>query len=208
MNARSGASLWGFLLITPAIFLLFAGVRAWQAMTGNQVPSVVTYAQFVQKMPQSGWYTITGAVVDVTKSVYWEQNGVCVDVFAPLQPANGAFSRSPDVYVEIDDSPTLSAMIDMNHARHNGGEQAARTYVAQHRDIFLQRREISGLVSYGRRDPMGEWSQAGVNAATVTFIADGWKPNPLLSYAGTGLGALLTLLSVGLLIKGWLASRR
>lgn len=205
------SGLFGFLLLIPAVFLTGAGVKAWIAMAQYKEPITVTYAEFAKKMPNSGWYTVTGAMVDVSRAVYWEQNGVCVDVFAPLIPLNGQYtplSRFPDIYVEVDDSRTLTAMIDSKYAHRSRGEQGEREYVNQHRDVFWQRRDVSGLVSLGRRDPMGEWSRLGINAATVTFIADGWKPNALLAYGGTLSGLALSLLCIGMLIKSFLDSRR
>jgi hypothetical protein len=195
-------TVWGFLLLIPSLFLLTSGAKALMAMMQYKAPKVVSYAEFTKTMPKSGWYTIKGGAVDVRKAVYWEQNGVCVDVYAPLQPVTGGANHSNDIYVEIDDPKTLSVFQDLTYARKKEGEAGAQRFIAKHIDTFLQHRDVSGTISYGHRDPLGEWSNAGLNADTLTFVDDGWRPNPLLGYAGTGVGVLLTLLALSLLAKG------
>ena len=204
---RVPPGVWGLLLLAPALYLLIAGGKAWLESTQNKTLTVVSYAEFVKRMPKSGWYTITGGMVDVRKSVYWDENGVCVGVFAPLQPADGSSRNSADIYVEIDSPATLSVFQDMTYARKRGGDAGAQSFMAQHMDIFVQRRDVSGLVSYGHRDPIGEWARAGLDAATITFLEDGWKPNLLFGYIGTATGAVLTALALRLLAKSFQRGR-
>lgn len=206
MSARSTRGgmppgVLGLLLIVPSFSLLFVGAKAGLAAAQYKTPTVASYTEFARTMPKSGWYTITGGTVDVRKSVYWDENGVCVDVYAPLLPADGNGRAAADIYVEIDDPATLSAFQDMTYARRKGGQAEAQRFMAQHMDKFVQRRDVSGLVSYGHRDPLGEWSKAGLDAATTTFVADGWKPNPTFGYVGTAAGVVLTALALWLLAK-------
>lgn len=186
----------GSVLLLVVAALLWSSITAWVAAARYSTPVKATYGQFAQATPQSGWYTVTGCMADVRKAVYWDENGVCIDVYAPVVPVHGRPSTNLDLYVEIDDPRTLSAMIDMNHARRRGGEPAAQEFMRQNGDRFIQVRDFSGLVSHGHRDPIGEWAKAGVDAGSITFIADGWRPNLALAYGGTGAGTVLLLLAL------------
>ena len=145
---------------------------------------------------------MTGAVLDVGKAVYRDENNVPIVVYAPLRSANGNASAASEIYVTLKDPKTLSGFLDMSYARRNGGEPAAQNYARQHRDVFLQKRDVSGLVYFGRRDPVGDWAKVGLDAANITFIEDGWSPNPGLGYTEITSGFVLSLICLGMIRKG------
>ncbi len=188
-----------FLLLFPCLFLGACGIKVLYTSTQFRSPTTLTYDQFVKQSPKSGWYTITGAEVDIANSVYWDESGVSVYVYAPLRSSRGG---ETDIYVEVTDHKTQAAFQDLTYARKKGGDAGAREFASRRRDIFFQKRDVSGLVSFGRRDPMGEWSRAGLDAANTTFIEDGWKPNPALGYVGTIVGLILSALCLVTLGKG------
>ena len=202
-RARIPPGGWGLFLLVPAVYFFLSGVKAWMAAAQNKAPTVVSYVEFTRRVPTAGWYTITGCVVDLTHSVYWTENNVCIDVYAPLLPGNGRSRDGSDIYVEIDDPSTITAVQDSSEARKRGGPSEANLPAAA-----PQRRDVSGLVSFGSRDPVGDWSKAGVNAATTTFIYDGWKPNPTYGYVATLAGLAFAVVSVRLLAKGFAGGPR
>lgn len=189
----------GFLFFIVALAIIGVGVRIVLIASSNSTLSTLTYSEFAHKMPKSGWYRVTGTVLDVAHSVYWEENDVPINVYAPVRPLTGKDTAPDEIYVELTDSKTLSGFLDMNYARRKGGDAAAQRFAQAHRDVFLQKRDISGLVTFGHRDPMGEWAKVGLDAANVTFIEDGWKPNQGLGYAGCVTGLVLALICIGLM---------
>ncbi len=202
-DPRVPRGLLGFLFLFPALFALGAGIKVCIASLKNPRATEITYADFSKLAPKNGWYTIKNVTTDVTKSVYWEQNGVCIDVFAPVSDSKVAVNSAVDLYVEISDSKTLSAFQDMKYARRDSGENGARKFVRDHASTFLQKRDISGLVSFGHRDPMGEWSKAGLDAANITLIEDRWKPNLPGGLAGAAFGLISLVLCIGAMIADW-----
>jgi len=193
------AAKLGFLYGILSLFLLGFGIKTLIDAHGKTAPIPITIEEFRRTHPAPGWYTITGAWADVTGSVYWEENGVVIDVYAPLSNVkNGSKS---DIYVELTDSKTLSAFIDMGYARKKGGESAAREFRQAHRDVFRQQRDFSGLVTVGVRDPMGEWSKLGIDATNVIMIEDGWKPGTTKGVVCTLIGGLSALFCFGVLVR-------
>ncbi len=191
----------GILFLVPALFVLGMGTKNVVTSSRNSICTTLTYSEFAKQMPKSGWYRITGTVLDVAKSVYWEENGVPIDVFAPVRPTSGRDTASGDIYVELTDPKTLSGFMDLNSARKSGGEVGARNFAMQHKDIFLQKRDISGLVTFGHRDPVGEWSKLGLDAANLTFIEDGWILKIGQAYFETVMGLVFTLICIGMMSK-------
>jgi hypothetical protein len=141
--------------------------------------------------------------MDVKRSVYWEQNGVCISVFAPLTPSSGYTVADPDIFVELSDPKTLGAFLDLSYARKKDGEAGAVKFISQHGDIFVQKRNVSGLVTFGHRDPIGDWAKAGLDASNTTFVEDGWRPNQILGYGCTAVGIVLTILCLLQMAKGY-----
>ena len=191
--------VWAMLIGIPSFFLTYYGIKMWVDMVQNPKPIAVTLAVFQRNPPKSGWYLIKGCEVNLTKAIYWEQNGVCSDAFAPISPNNAAGSAGANIYAEISDSSSLTLLQDMIYARSKDG--GASKFISQHLDKFIQRRDVSGIVSYGRRDPMGELSKAGLQADATTFIEDGWQPNTFTAYGGSLGGGALTLFSLFLVVK-------
>ena len=152
----------GFLCLVPSLFLFGAGVRAWLTSHAYPIPRTLTYTQFVSRKPISGWYTITGAFMDVKKSVYWEQNGVCISVFAPLIPNSGYYVAGPDIYVELSDPKTLSAFLDSGHTHVRAVGRSAVNDLLRNMKTYSYKGappRFSGLVSFGHRDPIGRLGQ-------------------------------------------------
>jgi len=191
----------GILFLVPALFVLGLGIKNMITSSRNSVCTTLTYSEFARQLPKSGWYKVTGTVLDVANSVYWEQNGVPIDVFAPVRPVTGRDTAAGDIYVELTDPKTLSGFMDLNSARRSGGEVGARNDALKHTDVFLQKRDISGLVTFGHRDPVGEWSKLGLDAANLTFIQDGWIPKTSLAYFETVVGLVFVLTCIGMMSK-------
>ena len=189
--------VWAMLIGIPSFFLAYYGIKMWVDMAQNPKPIPITLAEFQRNPPKSGWYVIKGCEVNLIKSVFWEQNGVCVEVFAPISPNSAGAS----IYAEIATPSTLNLLQDMTYARRKGGEAGVRNFTSKHLDMLIQRRDVSGIVSFGRRDPLGELAKAGLQADSTTFIEDGWLPNPLMAYGGSLGGGALTLFSVLLVVK-------
>ena len=185
--------LWGFL------FLALVAYSVKCAITANKfkAPTVLTLAEFVQKQPKEGWYTIKNVRLDMLHTVSWEENNVPTEVNAPIM---GLPRSAPQIFATLKDSKTLSGFIDLGYAQRKG-QAEARAFIQQHNDVFHQQKDVSGLVSVGKRDPLGEWQKAGVDPATVVCIEDGWSPNPNLAYAGVVIGLVLSALCFGYVRK-------
>jgi hypothetical protein len=183
LRLETAAMLWGFLFLALAAYSIKCAITAKKF----KAPVVVTLAEFLKLQPTEGWYTIKNVRLDMAHTVNWEENNVTIEVNAPLM---GLPKSAPQIFATLKDPKVLSAYIDHGYAQRKGPAEA-QAFMAQHADVFrAQQRDISGLVSVGKRDPMGEWQKAGVEPATVVCIEDGWAPNPTLAYVGilTGLG--------------------
>ncbi len=192
-TADTVAMLWLLLFLV----LVGYGIKLYLTSSAYKAPVVVSLAEFVKQEPKSGWYTVKDCQLDMAHTVNWEENNVTIEVNAPIL---GLPRSAPQIYASLTDSKTLSAFVDLGYARKKGPAEA-RSFVQQHYDVFHQRKDVSGLVTVGKRDPMGEWQQAGVEAATVVCIEDGWQPNFKGAYAAIGIGLAMCGVCVAVIVR-------
>jgi len=205
---------FGCIIALVAFYLLIAGGQKLYDAIVNAHPKTITYSDFRNNPPDSGWYHITGCQLDLTRMLVWQKSGQADETYIPIYAANGvdAMLNRPDsdqtpLLASFTDSATLRDIADFNQNTKGTVDQSAK-WIITHEDEVFPVRDIEGTVRHGTdvdsdlQDKIA--STLKVSSSYFDIVDAGNKPSALIGIIEV-LGGLACL-AVGVSVL--LASRR
>jgi hypothetical protein len=178
--------------------LLGVGVKTLMEARANPAPQEITYAQFSQTSPSSGWYHVSGCRLDLSNAVVEEQNNVPVRAFVPVFDVRNPQQRTTHIFADMDDRKTLVLFLDQEEQQRYHSKQEQQLWQTAHRSEFTVNRDVAGLTRKGvryLRDLSNEFAPvADADPDALVVLSADWKPNPTLAAIELSSGALLGLI--------------
>jgi hypothetical protein len=185
-------------LLAVCLVLVFLGAMDLRTLLRNPEPARMSITELERGSPDRAWLIVEGGFLDLLQAIS-TSGSVEVEAFlVPLKSAPEATSYR--VLVETRD-PGIVDALKTYHFKLDSEEERAR-YVAEHRDVFLGRRDVTGMLMTGlvgstNRDRLRSLaSRYGEDLpADPVLITEGKEPARFRGFffAGVGLLGLLRL---------------
>lgn len=190
-----------FLLLMGIIVLPMAAIELKDGLAAKK-PTPLTWKQFGNEKPKSGWFKITGAQLDVVNVVWVESivTGKMGNIYVPARAANdeGVEDTPIEMLVKIND-PKIAATVQELKKLDKGTDEAAMKYVLSHAEQLIIERPLEGTLADGF-DEVDSGDKSAIQGAGATLANDfvilqeGAKPSIggriFMLLAGLSLSAL------------------
>jgi len=197
------------MVVVGALALLVLGIQGVFEASTNTHPTSITYDQFVQKSPGSGWYKITDGYLDLRKAFNSNHSGVHDNYVIALR----GMKESPGDPVHVMVIPTNGAVNDtmdnIFDMKHRGQIDELREFIRSNPDKIYVKTDVVGLIASGLN--AGETNRTRITGQDSSIdpnfiiIDERRKPNGLLAFGMLAAGIVLAV--VAFLIFGGSFSR-
>ena len=166
------------------LFLVMFGL-VWVVMGGGELrdnmaakaPTPLTWQEFVADKPESGWFKLSGAQLDLTGALWIENRltGEMGNIYVPARAAGELESENEaeppiEMLVKVDD-PKIKATVEELKKLDKGTDEAALNYVLSHADQLFIERPIVGTVAEGF-DAVDSDDESTLRSAEETLSSD------------------------------------
>ena len=192
-----------YTLLAICLLLLWLGWSDVSLLLHNPEPQTISLAQLVETGPPRAWLHVTGGYQDLAQAIS-TSGSIDLDAFlVPLKvhPSDTSFR----VLVETRD-PKILGLLKTYYFKLDS-EAAQARFRAEHKDEFLGRRDvtgmlITGLVASGNRDKLMTLAkQLGMKLPKdVIFISEGERPVTWRGFVFLAL-ALAGLVKFALMVR-------
>lgn len=163
--------LFGVVIAVP---LLFAGGAMTQSEREFPAPVVLTYAEFVKRKPEKGWYRIKEAALDLSEAAWVELpgTGLISDIHIPVHGLEEDTEHEPIRVLLIPEEGELTSTVrEMARIQKDEGEKAATEFVNRNMDRFWIERDVEGTIPSGFEQMATE--SAEINKVYGERLAEG-----------------------------------
>lgn len=133
--------------IFGAIALFYMGCSEVRDVMTYSHPTVLTYDQFIQQKPTTGWYTIKGGVLDAMDEVEKTENDEHEEYYVALIGPKDDPLKAQVHIVVVPDDPSLNATLDdASKMPDNPTDQQVDDFVKSHAGRLFIPRDVTGMV--------------------------------------------------------------
>lgn len=201
------AKILALCLVFASLLLFGFGGRLLKESLAYSELKQISYAECRKNPPTSGWYRITGCRVDLNNSVEELQNNIPVRAYAPIYAAKDAHQKQTSTFAEVNDSHSMSLLIDAFQQEKFHGKSAYDRWFQEHRAQMIVTKDVEGLVYQGIYRPTVDLNAKFAEVSDTDYsqfmmVAEGWKPEPQRAYTELTIGGACLIVAGRLFLRG------
>lgn len=163
-----------FLLLMSLVFLPMA-FGELQKTIATKTPTKIAFSQFVADLPEEGWFQISDMQLDVSESLYVDDDGKIGNIYVPARKKGGELildeNAAPiEVLVKTDD-PKIRALLEQVKAAEAKSDDAATTFFLSNIDKFQIVTNVSGTLASGL-DGLDDDDKRALERSDSKFASD------------------------------------
>ena len=156
--------------------LMFVGMGASELKEKSDIkaPTALTWQQFIVQKPESGWFRISGAQLEVADALWVEDliGGKMGNIYVPARLAdNETVEETPIEMLVVIDDPKIVATVKELKQLDKGTDEAALKYVLSHAEQLIIQRPLVGTISEGL-DSIDSADERAIMGADVPLAGD------------------------------------
>ncbi len=166
--------LIGLFILLMGLTLAWTGATEYKESSSAKAPVALTWPQFLAQKPESGWFKVSGAQLEVTDALWVEDivGGEMDNVYVPARAANNEnLENSPiEMLVKIDDADIVATVKELKQL-DKGTDEAAMQYVLSHEEQLIIQRPLVGTLAEGF-DAVDSDDEKAIRRAEVSLASD------------------------------------
>ena len=145
--------LIGLALVFIGLTLLPGAALELRDNLTTKTPTALTWSEFVAQTPESGWFKVTGAQLEVADALWVEdsRNGEMGNIYVPARAAGNEEDMTDkpiEMLVKIDDPKIVTTVKELK-ALDGNNEAAAINYTLSHVEQLIVARPLVGTIAEG-----------------------------------------------------------
>lgn len=162
-----------FILLMGLIWASIGGMEL-KELAAVKTPTALTWPQFLAQKPKVGWFTVSGAQLEVPDAL-WVENivtGKMGNIYVPARAVGNEDTDSPpiEMLVKIDD-PKITQTVKELKELDKGTDEAALKYALSHAEQLLVERTLTGTLADGF-DAVDSSDESAIRSAGASLADD------------------------------------